>query len=183
MGDEAMKILLETPRLILREYVPGDFDALHAILSDPVTMQHYPKPYDESGTHRWLSWSFDNYARYGYGLWAVELKESGEFIGDCGITMQCIDGETLPEIGYHIHRDHWRQGYGKEAASAVRDWFFTHTDFPAVYSYMTVGNTASWSTAASVGMTRIKQYTDGDEELFVYTLTRSAWESLNSKGL
>ena len=178
-----MRIILETPRLLLREYLPRDFDALYVLLSDPITMQHYPKPYDESGTRRWLDWSLDNYARYGFGWWAMELKESGAFIGDCGITMQSIDGEILPEIGYHIYRDHWRQGYGKEAARAVRDWFFTHTDFPAVYAYMTVDNIASRSTAAAAGMTQIKQYTDGDEELSVYALTRDGWEHLKRQGL
>lgn len=177
-----MRIILETERLILREYTPADFDGLLAILSDPVTMAHYPKPYDENGTRRWLAWSLDNYEVYGFGLWAIELKDTGTFIGDCGITMQKIDGESLPEIGYHIHRDHWRRGYAKEAAAAVRDWFFTHTNFPAVYSYMTVDNVASWSTAASVGMKRIKRYTDGDEELFVYTVTRGEWELRQGRG-
>ena len=52
------------------------------------------------------------------GLWAVILKETGAFIGDCGITMQQIDGETLPEIGYHIAKQHWRHGYATEAAAA-----------------------------------------------------------------
>jgi RimJ/RimL family protein N-acetyltransferase len=169
-----MKKILETERLILREYTMEDFEGLYAILSDPVTMSHYPRPYDEKGTLRWLNWSLDNYEKYGFGLWAIELKETGRFIGDCGITMQNIDGETLPEIGYHIHRDYWRQGYGKEAARAVRDWFFTHTDFDAVYSYMTAGNTASYSTAASVGMKRIKEYTDKNGEVcLVYRITRA----------
>lgn len=46
----------------------------------------------------------------------------GKLIGDCGITIQNIDGELLPEIGYHIHKDFWRQGFATEAATAVRDW-------------------------------------------------------------
>ena len=172
-----MKIITETQRLILREYTEGDFDALYALLSDPFTMQHYPKPYDENGARRWLSWSLDNYEKHGFGWWALERKETGEFIGDCGVTMQNIDGEILPEIGYHIHRDHWRRGYGKEAAAAVRDWFFRNTQFDTLYSYMTTANIPSRSTAASVGMTHIKQYTDADgDELCVYALTREAWE-------
>ena len=126
-----MKTILETDRLILREYTLDDFDALYEILSDPETMCHYPKPYDENGTMRWLRWSLDNYERYGFGLWAIELKENGCFIGDCGVTMQSIDGESLPEIGYHISKAHWRRGYAKEAATAVRDWFFRTTDFGA----------------------------------------------------
>ena len=138
-----MKIILETERLVLREYTYGDFDALYKILSDPETMKHYPKPYDEKGTMRWLNWSLDNYSRYGFGLWAIELKSSGIFIGDCGITMQNIDGEMLPEIGYHISKDFWRRGYAKEAASAVRDWVFSNTEFDSVYSYMTYSNVAS----------------------------------------
>ena len=97
-----MKKIIETRRLILREYTLEDFDGLYAILSDAETMKHYPKPYDKNGTMRWLKWSLDNYEKYGFGLWAIEIKETGEFIGDCGITMQNIDGKTLPEIGYHI---------------------------------------------------------------------------------
>ena len=170
-------VVLQTPRLILREYTPADFDGLYAILSDPQIMQHYPRPYDENGTLRWLRWSFDNYRTHGFGLWAMERRDTGEFIGDCGVTMQIIDGQTLPEIGYHIHKSHWRQGYAKEAAAAVRDWLFCHTDFEAVYSYMTYTNVASYSTAASIGMKRIKEYSDQEDTLcYVYELTRSDWE-------
>ena len=122
-------MILQTERLILREYTPADFDALYEILSDPETMAHYPRPYDETGVWRWINWSLDNYEKYGFGLWAVELKATGEFIGDCGLTMQPIDGEWLPEIGYHIHKAHWRRGYAGEAARAVRDWAFNNRDF------------------------------------------------------
>jgi RimJ/RimL family protein N-acetyltransferase len=89
--------------------------------------------------------------------------------------MQPIDGACLPEIGYHVNKHHWHQGYAKEAAKAVRDWCFTHTDFDAVYSYMTCTNVASYSTAASIGMTRIKQYDDDGTPHFVYRLTRQEW--------
>ena len=170
-----MKAILETERLLLREYTLDDFPWLFDILSDPETMKHYPRPYDKNGTMRWLNWSLDHYKTYGFGLWAVVLKETREPIGDCGITMQNIDGETLPEIGYHISRHHWRKGYAKEAASAVRDWFFENTDFPAVYSYMTASNDASAATAASVGMAKKKEYTDYDGLNFVYELTKTDW--------
>ena len=171
-----MKIILETERLILREYTEDDFDELYKLLSDPITMKHYPKPYDENGTRRWLSWSFDNYKKYGFGLWAAQIKETGEFIGDCGITMQNIDGEILPEIGYHVYRDYQGRGYGKEAARGVRDWFFLNTDYDAVYSYMKYTNVPSYSTAASIGMTRVKEYPDPEDTLlYVYRITRNEW--------
>ena len=169
--------MFETARLLLREYKPEDFDSLYQILSDPVTMQHYPHPYDEKDTKRWIDWNLENYRKYGFGLWAIELKDSGQFIGDCGITMQKIDGEFLPEIGYHIDRRYWRQGYAKEAASFVRDWFFQNTEFDQVYSYMKYTNIASSSTAASIGMKKIKEYPDPKDIIcYVYQLTRKDWE-------
>lgn len=95
---------LKTHRLILREYTMDDFDSLYQIMSDAETMLHYPAPFDEARTRRWIEWNLENYQKYGWGLWAVVLKETGEFIGDCGITLQNIDGQMLPEIGYHIQK-------------------------------------------------------------------------------
>jgi RimJ/RimL family protein N-acetyltransferase len=173
-----MRKILETDRLILREYVQSDFDGLYGIISDAETMKHYPRPYDKDGVVRWLNWCIDSYTRYGFGLWAVEIKSTGEFIGDCGISMQNIDGELLPEIGYHINKKHWRNGYAKEAASAVRNWLFENTDFDGVYSYMNCSNIASYSTAESVGMKRVKQYEDSDGiSCYVYMITRDEWKS------
>ena len=129
-------MIIETNRLILREYTMDDFNDLYQILSDPETMKHYPKPYDEKGTIRWLEWSINNYRQYGFGLWAIELKETNEFIGDCGITLQNIDNELLPEIGYHINKKHWKKGYAKEAGLAVLNWGFNNTNYEAFYSYM-----------------------------------------------
>ena len=169
-------IILETHRLRIRRYTHADFDALYAILSDPETMKYYPKPYDRAGVTRWINWCLDSYEKHGFGLWALERKDTGEFIGDCGISMQHIDGEWLPEIGYHIHKAFWRQGYAKEAFAAVRDWFFENTACDCVYSYMNQENLPSWSTAASGGMTRIKAYEDKDEALYVYAITRSQWK-------
>lgn len=177
-----MKKILETERLILREYEMSDFDGLYAILSDAETMRHYPRPYDENGTMRWLNWCLDCYSRYGFGLWAIELKATGEFIGDCGISIQNIDGDELPELGYHIHRNYWRMGYAKEAAVAVRDWFFENTDYNNLYCYMTHTNVASYSTARSVGLMRIKEYGDADGVNYVYTVSRDDWNNIKLIG-
>ena len=172
-------MLIATPRLILRQYTPADFPALYALLSDPVTMAHYPHPYTEKGARRWLQWSLENYEKHGFGWWAVENKTTGAFMGDCGITLQPINGDLLPEIGYHLHRDFWRRGYGSEAALAVRDWGFQNTDYPALYAYMTVGNEASWRTAEKCGMRRLSAYTDEEgEDLYVYRITRKEWQQL-----
>ena len=174
------RIILETERLRLREYTAADFDALYEILSDAETMKYYPKPYDAAGVERWIRWCVGSYAENGFGLWAIELKESGEFIGDCGISLQRIDGEILPEIGYHVHKKHWRRGYAKEACAAVKAWLFTHTAYDSVYSYMNRDNLPSYATAAANGMKRIKEYFDGTEHLLVYAITREEWERENA---
>jgi RimJ/RimL family protein N-acetyltransferase len=174
-----MKTVIETKRLRLREYTEDDFAWLYAILSDEETMRYYPRPYDERGTARWIGWCLDCYRRYGFGLWAIECKESGEMIGDCGISMQNIDGEQLPEIGYHIRKEYWRKGYGKEAAAAVRDWAFTHTKYDRMYSYMKYTNLASSATAQAIGMTKVKEYADNVNGIsFVYAMTKDQWNEM-----
>lgn len=171
--------MIETERLILRQYTLDDFPALYEILSDPETMQHYPAPFDEDRTRNWITWNLDNYEKYGFGLWAVVLKETGEFIGDCGITLQNIDGEILPEIGYHIHKKYWRCGFGKEAARAVRDWGFRNTEYDIFYSYMKYTNVGSYSTALANGMKKVKEYPDPKNTIsYAYAITRQEWEKL-----
>ncbi len=165
---------ITTPRLLLREMTEDDFEALYAILSDPETMRYYPQPYDEAGTRRWIAWCRDSYAKHGFGLWAVTLN--GEFIGDCGISMQPIGGQWLPEIGYHIRKDHWRKGYASEAAAECIRVAFEQFGFPAVYSYMNADNEPSFRTAMKNGMTQVDAYTDPHHgPLRVFRITREEW--------
>ena len=171
--------VLETKRLVLRNYTMDDFAALYEIMSDAETMQHYPAPFDADRTRNWISWNLDNYKKYGFGVWAVVLKETGEFIGDCGLTMQNIDGEMLPEIGYHINKKYWRRGFAKETARAVRDWTFTNTKYDKLYSYMKYTNVGSYSTALANGMRKVKEYPDPKNEIsYAYAITRAEWEKL-----
>ena len=165
--------LIETPRLILRDMTDEDFDALFAVLADTEIMRHYPYTFDEQRVRGWISKNRERYRVFGFGLWAVCLKEGGEMIGDCGLTMQLIHGSIKPEIGYHIRRDRQRRGYAKEAAAAVRDWAFANTPFRMLYSYMKTDNLPSVKTAESIGMKFIESYTDDeDESTSVYAIRR-----------
>lgn len=101
--------MIKTDRLFLREMNENDFDALYAVLADSDIMQHYPYTFDEARVKGWISRNIERYQIFGFGLWAVCLKENGEMIGDCGLTMQSINGVIKPEIGYHIRRDHQRK--------------------------------------------------------------------------
>ena len=183
--SEAMKMkrILETGRLMLREMTPDDFDALYAVLADSDIMQHYPYTFDEARVRGWIERNMERYQKDGFGLWAVILKETGEMIGDCGLTLQNIEGEMLPEIGYHIRRDCQRRGYASEAGRAVRDWAFERLDADCLYSYMKYTNVPSYSTAMAMGMEKLKQYPDEANGItYVYAITRETWEKTRPSG-
>lgn len=176
---------IESKRLILREMTMDDYDGLSKVIGDSEVMKHYPHPFDEEGVKRWISRNIERYEVFGFGLWAVVLKETGELIGDCGLTMQMINGKIKPEIGYHIRKDYQRQGYGSEAARASRDWAFYNTPFNIIYSYMKAANIGSYSTAAAIGMHQVEEYEDKTNGATkVYAITREEWNALkqNSEG-
>ena len=156
---------IETERLYLREMDESDFDALYKVLADREIMKHYPYAFDEDRVREWIVRNMKRYEDFGFGLWAVCLKETGEMIGDCGLTLQNIEGEMLPEIGYHIRADQQKKGYAREAAAAVRDWAFANTDYPALYSYCKYSNVPSYKTAESIGMHFEKEYPDEANEI------------------
>ena len=159
------KVILETDRLFLREMNMEDLESLYKVLADPEIMQHYPYTFDEERVRGWIERNMNRYKDNGFGLWAVCLKDTGEMIGDCGLTLQCIDGQMLPEIGYHIRRDCQKKGYAREAAGAVRDWAFANTDYPALYSYCKYTNIPSIKTAESIGMHFEKEYPDEENKI------------------
>ena len=166
-------MVIETRRLLLLEMNECDFDALFAVLADPVSMRHYPHAFDRDRVLGWISGNVERYRVFGFGLWAVCLKGSGELIGDCGLTMQNIHGAIKPEIGYHIRADMQRKGYAKEAASAVRDWAFNSTPFRVLYSYMTADNDPSFATARSIGMRLVDEYTENRVRYLVCATEKS----------
>lgn len=85
---------------------------------DPARPEHRPRTRENA--ERWIAWNEYNYAQYGFGLWVVETHQ-GQFVGDCGLTVQDIDGEQVIEVGYHVHLWLRGQGFATEAAAAVRD--------------------------------------------------------------
>jgi RimJ/RimL family protein N-acetyltransferase len=104
LAQEAfMNPVIETNRLILRELSLDDTAALAQILSDQDSMRFYPRVFSNEEVVNWIEWNLNNYRLYGHGLWAVILKDNEMCIGDCGITLQDIEGKQLPELGYHIN--------------------------------------------------------------------------------
>lgn len=164
-----MKII-ETERLYLRELTLADQENWSKVLSDPVAMKYYPHQLSAEEVTKWLQWTLDNYRKYRHGLWAVILKECDIFIGDCGITMQNIDGEIVPEIGFHIIKDYWNRGYATEAALACKEYAFYVFNYPRVFSYTTIDNIPSQRVAQKIGMKVYKHFfRDGEEHVVQFS--------------
>jgi RimJ/RimL family protein N-acetyltransferase len=101
---------------------PDDLDDMAALLGDPEVMQYYPRPRTRDEALGWIGWNQSLYRDEGYGLWLITLRATGEFVGDCGLTPQEIEGTTELEVGYHVRAALQGRGYATEAAAACRDY-------------------------------------------------------------
>jgi RimJ/RimL family protein N-acetyltransferase len=154
--EQGVRIVLETPRLLLREFTPADVDALESVLGDPVAMQYYPAPFSRAEIEEWVRRNRARYRDCGFGLWAMLLKDSGELIGDCGCALQEVEGRNEIEVGYHVRRDLWGYGYATEAARACMEYAFTQLGAERVISMVRPENLSSCRVAEKSGMKREK---------------------------
>jgi RimJ/RimL family protein N-acetyltransferase len=172
---ERMKtVILETSRLILREFTWQDVDALARVLSDPEAMRFYPAPLDRVGVEQWIARNMRRYEENGHGLWAMLLKSSGELIGDCGLTVQNVDHVEEIEIGYHVRRDLWGQGLAPEAARGCRDYGFAKLSAERLISLIRPENIPSRRVAEKNGMTVWKEIVWRGLPHLVYAIERDA---------
>lgn len=169
-------MILETDRLYLREMKQSDYDALCKILQDEETMYAYEGAFSDEEAQEWLDRQLSRYQKWGFGLWAVILKENEEMIGQCGLTMQPWKDEEVLEIGYLFRRQYWHQGYAIEAARACKHYAFETLYREKVYSIIRDTNTASQNVALRNGMSVadhwVKHYrgVDMPHDLYVATI-------------
>lgn len=151
-------MILETERLYLREMTEDDFPALCLMLQDPEVMYAYGHAFSDEEAHQWLDKQLNNYLHDGFGLWAMILKESGEMIGQCGLTIQNCAGEEVLEIGYLLRKEFWHQGYATEAALGCKQYAFDVLFAPGVYSLIRDDNLPSQEVAKRLGMEEIGSF-------------------------
>ncbi len=152
------KMILETPRLILREMTQSDIAGLSAILQDEQTMVAYEGAFSDTETQEWLDRNLNRYRKDGFGLWAVILKETGALIGQAGITMQEVEGERVPEVGYLFHRSYWHHGYAIEAAAACKKYAFEMLGYSEIFTIVRDINIPSMNVAIRNGMLIRKRF-------------------------
>ncbi len=171
-------MILETERLTLRKLTQDDLPDMRAILQDPDVMYAYEHDFSDADVQRWMDKQYRRYEELGFGLWAVVLKETGEMVGQAGLTMQECEGEAVLEIGYLFKKAHWHRGYATEAATGCRDYAFNILGSDVVHAIIKADNYASQRVAKRVGMGKVKEFTTryyaGDMLHYLYRLTKDA---------
>jgi RimJ/RimL family protein N-acetyltransferase len=163
--------VLSTPRLVLREMRDDDLDDLAGLLGDPEVMRYYPRPRTRQETLEWIELNRRRYRDDGFGLWVMHLRDGGGFAGDCGLTVQRVDGVDEVELGYHVHPRRQRAGLATEAALACRDHARDGLGLRRVIAIIHPDNIASQRVAQKAGLAlerRTRGYGAGDQEVLVY---------------
>jgi RimJ/RimL family protein N-acetyltransferase len=155
-------IILETEHLLFRRQMIEDLDDLWALYCDPEITRYIPdapKTYDEAREE--LEWHRNGHHRNpDLGLWATIHKETGRFIGRCGLLPWEIEGLPEVEVAYTIARQFWGQGLGTEAARAILQYGFEKLKYARLICLIDPENLASQRVAEKIGMQR-ERYMDG----------------------
>jgi RimJ/RimL family protein N-acetyltransferase len=164
----SQRVELETERLLLRELTHADVDSLHEVLGDPEAMRFYPRPKTREETRAWIDWGIGLYPE-GLGLHGVVLRGTGELVGDCGLTYQDVEGVTEVEIGYHVKRRLWGQGYATEAALAWRDYARDTLGLDRLVAIVAPDNLSSRRVAAKMGMSFERAFVKNDLAMLLFS--------------
>jgi RimJ/RimL family protein N-acetyltransferase len=158
--------------LLLREWRETDFEPHAAMCADPEVMRHLGGTIDATESWRRMAQHAGHWALRGYGKWAVERRDTGEWIGRVGL-WNPPDWPGV-EVGWTLVRDAWGQGYATEAATASIRWAWPNLDCERLVSLIEPGNAASVRVAERLGMQRLPPELTAGTEFVVYALERPA---------
>jgi [ribosomal protein S5]-alanine N-acetyltransferase len=164
--------VLESDRMALRRMEMSDVDDLMGIFSDPVAMRYYPGTKSRQEVEEWVRWTLESYRDHGFGLWVALLKDSGKFAGQCGLTVQEVEGKEEVEIGYLFLREFWGRGLATEAARAARDHGFHALGYERLVSLIDPGNLPSRRVAERVGLKLEKEVWKRNKNICVYAISK-----------
>jgi RimJ/RimL family protein N-acetyltransferase len=156
------KIILETDRLLLRHLVMDDLNDLYMLYSDPEIRRYFPEGVlTLEETQEELEWHMNGHPRHPeLGLWATVHKETGSFIGRCGLLPWEIDGKFEVEIAYLFDKSFWGQGLATEAAQGILKYGFDKLNLSRLICLIDPANNASQKVAERIGMS-LERRVDG----------------------
>lgn len=154
MPSQLPIIEFETKRLICRQWRPNDFPSFAQLNADPKVMAYFPQPLTRQESDALAQSIHDFIENNGFGLWAVELKESNEFIGFVGLSIPTIIFPFSPcvEIAWRIGSLYWGQGYTTEAARKTLQIGFELLELSEIVSFTSINNLRSRSVMKKLGM-------------------------------
>ena len=151
--------IIETDRLILRQWKDSDRKPFAELNSDAEVMKHFPNILDESGSKQLVERLKAHIDEKGWGFWAVELKDTKDFIGLVGINSPSDNLPFIPsiEVGWRLSRKFWGRGYATEAAKASLKFAFENLAADEIVSFTTVQNKPSQSVMKRIGMVNVQE--------------------------
>ncbi|WP_348944104.1 GNAT family N-acetyltransferase [Chitinibacter sp. FCG-7] len=147
---------LQTPRLILRDWLDHDLPAFAALGADPEVMRYFPAPLSMAQSHDFAVQIRARLQQHGWGFWALELRETGEFIGMAGLNIPRVALPFIPcvEIGWRLARPFWQQGLAYEAATAALEFGFNVLQLPEIVAFTALTNLRSQALMERLNMQR-----------------------------
>jgi RimJ/RimL family protein N-acetyltransferase len=146
---------LVTARLLLRPWRPEDREPFAALNADPEVMRYFPAPLDRAASDATVDRAEAGFRERGFGIWAVERRDTGEFIGFTGLAVPQFEAAFLPavEVGWRLARPAWGQGFATEAARAAVADGFGRVGLREIVSFTAEVNGASRAVMRRIGMT------------------------------
>jgi len=147
---------LTTARLLLRRWRESDLAPFAELNADPEVMRHIGDPLSRAQSDAFAARIEGHLETDGYGLWAVELRATGAFVGFTGLARQTFEAPFNPsvEVGWRLAREAWGHGYATEAAHAALHFAFEVLELEEVVSITTASNVRSQAVMRRLGMTR-----------------------------
>lgn len=147
---------LLTGRLILRRWCEADREPFARLNEDPAVMEHFPALLTREESDSMIDRIEAHFREHGFGLWAAELRASGEFAGYVGLAVPRFEAAFTPcvEIGWRLAREHWGWGLGTEGARAAVRHAFDDLKLAEIVSFTSPANIRSRRVMEKLGMTR-----------------------------
>jgi RimJ/RimL family protein N-acetyltransferase len=148
--------VIETRRLLLRRWQEADREPFAVLNGDPEVMEYFPATLSREQSDELITRIEREFDRRGFGLWALETLEAGEFIGFAGLASPSFEAHFTPavEVGWRLARPAWGHGYATEAAETAIEFGFGQAGLAEVVSFTAAGNRRSRAVMERLGMSR-----------------------------
>ena len=176
---------LQSARLVLRPWRDEDLPAFAELCADPQVMRYFPETLSRLQSAAVIGRIRGHFAENGFGLWALERKDSGQFIGFTGLNRVDFESSFTPavEMAWRLAREHWGLGYASEAAWTVLRCGFGQLDLDEMVAFTATANLASEKVMQAIGMRRERNDFDHPDlpeghplrRHLLYRITRAQW--------